>query len=102
MSTFTHRLFHHDDFGFLAKRELEPGYRYDEDGYAVWTEHDERLLDETAARLTTPRDQLRNGLEFMDVLFVPKEGFEKSGLEPLTDDPNVCPEGQWAAFPPIR
>ena len=102
MTTFTHRLLHHDDFGFVGKRELQQGYRYDEDGYAVWSEHDERLLDEASARLGAPRDRLRDGLEFMDVLFVPKHEFGKTGLENLTDDPAVCPQGTWAAFPSIR
>lgn len=104
MATFTHRLFHHDDLGFIAKRELQDDYAYDRDGYATWSEHDERLLTETAERLDTPRDQLRNRLGFFDVLFVPKEGFEESEdvLENLTDDPAVCPKGTWAAFPPIR
>ena len=102
MTIFTHRLFLHDHHGVFAKRELEDGYSTDRDGYAVWTEADERLLAETAERLNSPIDQIRNGLEFVDVLFVPKEGFEVTGLENLTDDKSVCPPGTWAAFPPIR
>ena len=102
MIRLTHRLFHHDGYGFLAKRELEPDYRTDPDGYAVWTDADERLLAEVAEREASPSGQLRKGLEFMDVAFVPKEGFEDTGLENLTDDPAVCPDGHWAAFSPIR
>lgn len=102
MTKLTHRLFHHDEHGFLAKRELQAGYRFSEDGEAVWSEHDDRLLAEAAVKLDTSGDQLRNGIEFMDVLFIPRNQLAQSGLENLTDDPTVCPAGTCAAFPPIR
>ena len=102
MTRLTHRLFHHDRYGFFAKRELEADYRADSDGYAVWTAADEKLLAAVARRKAFSPTQLRNELEFMDVAFVPKEGFENTGLESLTDDSAVCPDGHWAAFPPIR
>lgn len=102
MPRLTHRLFYHDGHGFFAKRELEPDYRPDGDGYAVWTEADEMLLADAAQRTASPSGHLRKDLQFMDVVFVPKDGFEQTGLEALTDDPTVCPDGQWAAFSPIR
>ena len=102
MVEFTHRLFHRDDLGFFAKRALQSGYACDGDGHAIWSDHDEDLLAEAAKQKGWARDQLRNGLEFMDVLFVPKSGFEATGLEALTDDASVCPAGMWAAFPTIR
>ena len=98
----THRLLFHEGHGFLAKRELTPGDERDADGWPVWGERDDVLLAEAGGRLDAPSADLRDDTEILEVAFVPKDGFEATGLEPLTDDPAFVPAGDYAAFHPIR
>lgn len=102
MHEMTHCILHHDAIGFFGKRPLSDGDARDEDGYPVWNNRDDDVLTEKATASGADLDALREGVEILHVSFVPKEGFERTGLEPLTDDDAICPPGTWAAFPPIR
>ena len=101
-TTPTHRLLFHEGHGFIAKRELAPGDERDADGWPIWGKRDDALLVEAGERLDAPFVDLRDGTEILEVAFVPKDGFEATGLEALTDDEAVCPMGTYAAFEPIR
>ena len=102
MTTMTHRILFHDWAGFFGKRELTDEDHRDGDGYPVPIAADEAAIAGAAGSTGLPVDALREELEVIDVAFVPKDGFEATGLEPLTDDASFVPEGSWAAFPPIR
>lgn len=102
MYEMTHRILHHDAIGFFGKRPLGEEDVRDADGYPVWNPRDDGLLHEKSAAAETDPDTLRDGTEVIHVAFVPKTGFESTGLEPLTDDTAICPSGTWAAFPPTR
>ena len=98
----THRLLFHEGHGFIAKRELLPEDQRDVDGWPVWGERDDTLLMEASERMAVPTTELRNATEIFEVAFVPKDGFEETGLEALTDDELICPTGTYAAFESIR
>ena len=102
MARMTHRILFHDRAGFFGKRELTDGDRRDADGYPVTTLADEAAIAGAAGSTSLPADELRGELEAIDVAFVPKEGFEATGLEALTDDAGFVPAGTWAAFHPVR
>ena len=98
----THRLLFHEGHGFLSKRELTPEDERDVDGWPVWAERDEALLADVAMRLSVSLTKLHDDIELLEVIFVPKAGFEATVLEALTDDETVCPAGTYAAFEPVR
>ena len=102
MTTMTHRILFHDAAGFFGRRELTADDRRDADGHPVTTAADEAAIAGAAGSTGLPVDELRSELEAIDVAFVPKEGFEATGLEPLTDDAGFVPADTWAAFHPIR
>ena len=102
MTAMTHRILFHDRAGFFGKRELTDADHRNPDGYPVAIAADEAAIDGAAGSTGLPVAELRDGLDVIDVAFVPKEGFEEAGLEPLTDDPSFVPSGTWAAFHPIR
>ena len=102
MTTMTHRILFHDRAGFFGRRELTDADHRDGDGYPVAIADDEAAIAGAAGLTGLAVDQLRGELNVIDVAFVPKEGFEVTGLEPLTDDPAFVPPGTWAAFHPIR
>ena len=98
----THRVLATERLGLFGVRELTPDDRHDADGYPLPGDADETALAEAAAREGITAEEAREGFEAIDVAFIPKEGFEATGLEPLTDDPAIAPPGMWAAFHPIR
>lgn len=102
MHEMTHRILHHDAIGFFGKRPLDDDDAYDTDGYPTWNPRDDGLLAEKATVADMDPSRLRGEIEIIHVAFVPKDGFESTGLEPLTDDAEICPSGTWAAFPSIR
>ena len=102
MTAMTHRILFHDRTGFFGKRELTDEDHRDGDGYPVPIAADETAIAGAAGSTGLAVAELRAELETIDVAFVPKDGFETTELEPLTDDASFVPEGTWAAFPPIR
>ena len=102
MTQMTHRILFHDRAGFFGKRELTDRDCRDPDGYPIATGADEVAIAGAAGSTGLPVEELRGELEVIDVAFVPKDGFEATGLEPLTDDPAFVPAGNYAAFHPIR
>lgn len=98
----THRILHRDGTGFFGKRPLAPTDRRDADGFAVWGDADRDRIQQESERLGVASETLEAETEILEVCFVPKQGFEDTSLEPLTDDPAVCPEGTYAAFETFR